>query len=53
VSLASRGLRDMDQGPQAIEDPEELAAVRSRARAVRLEAMAMAVLLTAVGLVLF
>ncbi|MCG6988282.1 MAG: hypothetical protein LJF06_08890 [Gemmatimonadetes bacterium] len=53
MNLASRGLRDLDQGPQAIEDPEELVAVRSRARAVHRRALAVAVLLTAAGMLLF
>jgi len=36
--LASRGLRDMDQGPETIDDPEELATVRAQARKIHIEA---------------
>jgi hypothetical protein len=34
VRLASRGLRDMDGGPERIQDPGELATVRAQARRV-------------------
>ena len=34
MRLASRGLRDMDGGPERIEDGAELAAVRAQARRV-------------------
>ena len=34
MRLASRGLRDMDDGPQRIEDEAVLAAVRAQARRV-------------------
>lgn len=34
VALASRGLRDLDTGPQRIDDPERDRAVRSKARGV-------------------
>src|SRR5687768_10202666 len=34
VGLASRGARDMDAGPEAIEDPSELAVVRAQSRRV-------------------
>jgi hypothetical protein len=34
VALASRGLRDLDAGPERIEDATELAAVRGQARRV-------------------
>ena len=34
MRLASRGLRDLDEGPARIEDPEELATVRAQARKV-------------------
>ena len=32
--LASRGLRDLGRGPEAIEDADELSAVRAQARAL-------------------
>lgn len=34
MALASRGLRDMDDGPEAIQAPDELAQVRKQARRV-------------------
>ena len=34
MRLASRGLRDMDDGPERIEDETELATVRAQARRV-------------------
>jgi hypothetical protein len=34
MRLASRGLRDLDGGPERIEDSAELAAVRAQARRV-------------------
>ena len=34
VALASRGARDMDEGPEEIVDPAEVAAVRAQARSV-------------------
>ena len=34
MRLASRGLRDMDGGPERIEDEGELARVRAQARGV-------------------
>jgi hypothetical protein len=43
VSLASRGLRDMDTGPQAITDAAELAAVRRTARMVDVQSLVLAV----------
>jgi hypothetical protein len=36
VALASRGLRDLGSGPERIEDPADLAAVRRQARRVTL-----------------
>ena len=50
--LASRGLRDMDDGPEAIDDPEELAQVRRQARRVQGEAALLAVVVTAVLMLL-
>lgn len=37
MALASRGLRDMDQGPEALEEAH-LAAVRAQARRVHVRA---------------
>jgi len=50
VSLAARGLRDMDTGPEAIEDPAELAQVRRQARKVHIESAIFATVLTLVVL---
>jgi len=52
VSLASRGLRDMDGGPESIADPGELAQVRRQARAVHAKAALAAVVLTALSFLL-
>jgi len=52
VALASRGLRDMDRGPEEIEDAGELAVVRRQAQRVHLQAAALTVVLTAVVLLL-
>ncbi len=37
MGLASRGLRDMDQGPETIDDEAELTAVRAQARRIHLQ----------------
>ena len=37
MRLASRGLRDLDGGPERIDDGAELAAVRAQARRVFLQ----------------
>lgn len=50
MSLASRGLRDMDEGPEAIEDADELRQVRARARVVHIKAALLAAGLTALTL---
>lgn len=50
MALASRGQRDMDQGPEAIADAAELARVRAQARKVHLESLVAAAVLTALGL---
>jgi hypothetical protein len=47
VALASRGIRDMDDGPEEIGDAAELAAVRAQARRVLVWSLIGAVLLTA------
>jgi len=52
VGLASRGQRDMDQGPETIADATELARVRAQARKVHLESLVAAAVLTALGLVI-
>jgi hypothetical protein len=49
--LASRGRRDMDDGPRDITDAAELARIRAQARKVHVESVAAAAALTA--LVLF
>ena len=46
MALASRGLRDMDDGPEAIEDPEERAQVRRQALKVNLKALLPAIVVT-------
>jgi hypothetical protein len=52
VKLASRGQRDMDDGPEAINDPAERAQVQRQARQVYLESLTTAVALTAVSLLI-
>ena len=44
--LASRGRRDMDDGPAEIADKAELARVRAQARKVHLESLVAAAALT-------
>ena len=51
MALASRGLRDMDHGPEAL-DPAEESRVRRQARRVHVQALAAALALTAVSLLL-
>ncbi len=45
MRLAARGLRDMDAGPQPIDDPAQLADVRRQARRVYVESATAAALL--------
>lgn len=52
MRLASRGLRDMDEGPQSISDSAELQQVRRQARAVYVKSVITAVILTAIALIL-
>jgi predicted kinase len=52
VRLASRGLRDMDNGPQVIADQAELRQVRRQARLVYAKAFIAAVILTATAVIL-
>ena len=47
MRLASRGLRDLDDGPERIEDPGELVAVRAQARGVLLRSLIATVLVSA------
>jgi hypothetical protein len=51
VRLASRGLRDMDQGPQPISEPDELQQVRRQARVVYAKSIITAAILTALALI--
>jgi len=51
VKLASRGQRDMDTGPQAIDDGEELAQLRRQTRAVYAKSIVVAAILTILSLV--
>ncbi|HEY2408445.1 MAG TPA: hypothetical protein VGI10_20705 [Polyangiaceae bacterium] len=48
VALARRGLRNMDNGEESIDDPNELRQVRAQARRVVLRGLAIAVVATAV-----
>jgi hypothetical protein len=48
VSLASRGQRDMDTGPEAITDAGELAQVRRQARNVHVRSLLLAVMIAAI-----
>jgi hypothetical protein len=47
VALASRGARDMDEGPEAIQNPAEVAALRAQARRVLLRSAVAALIVTA------
>ncbi|MEI8254133.1 MAG: hypothetical protein WCJ30_00505 [Deltaproteobacteria bacterium] len=47
MSLSSRGLRDMDAGPEAIADEAERAAVRRQAMRVHAKALTAALVFTA------
>jgi hypothetical protein len=48
VALAARGMRNMDEGNEAIADPAELQAVKAQARRVNLQASIAAAAITAV-----
>jgi hypothetical protein len=50
VSLASRGLRDMDDGPQPILDPGALSAVHRQAGRIHLQAAVVTAVVTAAAL---
>ena len=50
MALASRGSRDMDQGPEDISDAQMNAQIRLQARAVQLKSMAFGLAATLVVL---
>ncbi|MFL5555933.1 MAG: hypothetical protein ACJ78D_09075 [Gemmatimonadaceae bacterium] len=50
MRLASRGLRDMDTGPQPLSDRSELEQVRRQARTVYVKSILTAAILTALAL---
>jgi len=50
VRLASRGLRDLDSGPQPILAAEERELIQRQARAVYVKAFVSAAILTAIAL---
>jgi hypothetical protein len=52
VNLAARGLRQIGEEAERIEDEEELARVRSQARIVHTKALVTAVLITFLTLLL-
>jgi hypothetical protein len=52
MRLASRGLRDLDGGPERIEEGAELDAVRAQARRVLVQSSAATLAATALGLTL-
>jgi hypothetical protein len=52
MGLASRGLRDMGDGPAGIEDPLELAAVNRQAEVIRRRALVATAVASAVLLLL-
>ena len=45
MRLAAQGLRDIDDGPQKIDDVNELAQVRKQARKVNVQSLTVAVVL--------
>lgn len=49
MKLASRGQRDMDTGPEPIDDPEQLSQIRRQAWMVYAKAVVFAVVLTALA----
>jgi len=51
VRLAARGLRDMDQGSESIDDPVELRRIRKQALRVHLKSFISAAVLTGILLV--
>ncbi len=51
MKLASRGLRDLDTGPQEISDAVELQQLQRQARAVYVKSVITASILTALALI--
>jgi len=52
VRLAARGRRDMDTGPEAIDDARELGQIRRQARVVYFKSFLAAAALTAVAFII-
>ena len=52
MSLASRGQRDMDAGPEPIADEAQRVRIERQARHVKLQASTLAVALTALSLLI-
>lgn len=52
VALAARGVRDMDAGPEPVEDPAEVAALRAESRRVLAKSVVAAVVVTGLALLL-
>jgi hypothetical protein len=52
VALAARGARNMDSGPESIEDEIEKTALRKQASGVRLKSAITALILTGIAVVL-
>jgi hypothetical protein len=52
VSLASRGQRDMDTGAEPILDEAERARIQRQARHIQLQSLSLAVMLTALTLLI-
>ena len=50
--MAAQGLRDMDDGPQKIDDVNELAQVRKQARKVAVQSLTVAVMLAIIFVVI-
>ena len=50
VALASAGTRDMDEGPETIQDRAEVAALRAQARGVLIKSMIATLIVTAVAI---
>ncbi len=51
VALAAQGIRDMDNGPEPIRDPNELQSIQRQARRVRQWSLVAAALLTGLSLI--
>jgi hypothetical protein len=52
VKLAARGQRDMDLGPEPVIDPAARTSLQRQARAVQLQALSLALALTALLILL-